>query len=1055
MPIPTPVRLLAVCLVLVLMPLSASAATWTPAMLLNSPSETDIKDPHICAAASGGFHASYKTSGMNQMKYRRYQAGGYSTPTFIPITAWAGGFSDICEAMNGDIWVTWENWAGSEAGGEQIWAARSINGGQSWTSWNVTQYQYGPDEGGQAKNPNIVPFGQAGSAQVVASNARAVYQQLTYALFDGASWSPTAVITGGIDNFYCNYGVARHPVDGSVYRTYGKQISGIWQLCMRRFDGVSWSAEQVISSNGPDAGFIARPSIAINYTGRIMIVWDQNGVWAREYNPDIGWTPQVYVSDGWSAAVTAMPGRNEFYAVWSRSDQIYGKRYRAGSWEPTSSHLSAGQPTGYTLSADIAACADGMLATCWENHGAGGPYAFHSLCSDFTWVDATAPPAPASVIDDGAATDSTTDLHFAWSAVSDPESGIDRYEYCIGTAAGSYNVRYWSYAGTGTDHTAHGLSLSPGTTYYVTVRAVNRAGKEGASRSTDGILCDPTVNTVIFGVTNTVSTSSSACDTAMLAPAADGGMHLVYRETSGSAFRVNYRKLVGDTWGATELAANGSPSAYFPDVLEDRLGNVHCIFANPGGREGNDIYACVRSGAGWSSPALAVGYGTLCWYPKLAPGSGAELLHLIVNGDNTSYNVKHAIRTASAWQTPTNVGSGAMNSHRYGVPDVAADAAGNLAVVWTGSTDVRFARRTGGAWSTPVTLASHPGAYLCHPRIALGPNGLAHVIYADHNVSPDPALYYLRQTGPSSWTAPQLIANGYYPAIAVDRSNRVHVAYGKGMGGNPDIYHKVLEGATWSQEQNLSSNTGSSERPSLRTDSAGSLHIAWADNSTGAYRIVHRRTVPEPPTCAYAKGLADGTIVELQRKVITAVFTSDGCIYVEEPNRASAIRVVVSTAGLVVGDLVNVSGTLGTRLVSGYAAERQLTGASVTKLASGMAVSPLAMGCLAVGGASQPGVPGVRDGVGANNMGLLAKIAGKVTKVIGSYIYVDDGSHVANASGSGPEVGVMVRCPSTPGVVVGNVVSVAGVTEGSIPTGWTTNRRYIRMRDASDLRVLN
>jgi len=43
--------------------------------------------------------------------------------------------------------------------------------------------------------------------------------------------------------------------------------------------------------------------------------------------------------------------------------------------------------------------------------------------------------------------------------------------------------------------------------------------------------------------------------------------------------------------------------------------------------------------------------------------------------------------------------------------------------------------------------------------------------------------------------------------------------------------------------------------------------------------------------------------------------------------------------------------------------------------------------------------PGVRDGVGLNNMGLLVRIAGRVTYVAGSYIYLDDGSNVRNLYG--------------------------------------------------------
>ncbi len=210
---------------------------------------------------------------------------------------------------------------------------------------------------------------------------------------------------------------------------------------------------------------------------------------------------------------------------------------------------------------------------------------------------------------------------------------------------------------------------------------------------------------------------------------------------------------------------------------------------------------------------------------------------------------------------------------------------------------------------------------------------------------------------------------------------------------------------------------------------------------------------PGLSSCRGAKDLADGTRADMKDQVVTAIFSSDGCIYVEEPDRSSAIRVAYAGTGLTLGDRLSISGTVGTRVVSGYPAERVINPTSVSKLSSGAALGPLAMGCKAVGGALAGVVPGVKDGVGTNNMGLLVKIAGKVTKVLGTYAFIDDGSRLENISGLGPEVGVMVKCPSTPTFGIGSIVSVTGIIEGSIPTGWTTNRRYIRCRDTSDVVV--
>ncbi|MCX8053187.1 MAG: hypothetical protein N3B12_05215 [Armatimonadetes bacterium] len=166
-------------------------------------------------------------------------------------------------------------------------------------------------------------------------------------------------------------------------------------------------------------------------------------------------------------------------------------------------------------------------------------------------------------------------------------------------------------------------------------------------------------------------------------------------------------------------------------------------------------------------------------------------------------------------------------------------------------------------------------------------------------------------------------------------------------------------------------------------------YAAFAHDDCGNFSApTYVSATPRVVTCAYAKRLPDGSSLELIAKRVTAIFSADGCFYVEEPNRTSGLRVVGSSAGLTIGDVVNISGSMSTRFVSGVASERQLNATSITRVSGGIPLKPVAMGCLAVGGAAVPPyVPGVVDangkpGVGTNTMGLLVKIAGKVTRAI-------------------------------------------------------------------------
>jgi hypothetical protein len=98
----------------------------------------------------------------------------------------------------------------------------------------------------------------------------------------------------------------------------------------------------------------------------------------------------------------------------------------------------------------------------------------------------TTPPTIPSVTDEGATTTSDNQLHATWTS-TDPESGVVEYQYAIGTSAGATDLVSWTSAGSDTEITHTGLSLTPGTTYYISVKAKNGAGLWSELGANDGI----------------------------------------------------------------------------------------------------------------------------------------------------------------------------------------------------------------------------------------------------------------------------------------------------------------------------------------------------------------------------------------------------------------------------------------------------------------------------------------------------------------------------------------------------------------------------------------
>lgn len=144
-------------------------------------------------------------------------------------------------------------------------------------------------------------------------------------------------------------------------------------------------------------------------------------------------------------------------------------------------------------------------------------------------------------------------------------------------------------------------------------------------------------------------------------------------------------------------------------------------------------------------------------------------------------------------------------------------------------------------------------------------------------------------------------------------------------------------------------------------------------------------------TISEAKTLPNGSAVILKDKVVSADF--DTFFYIQEPLAVSGetqyggIRVNSDSPDQ--GSKVEVGGII--QIASG---ERILTEASVSTDGTASLPGPLLLTNLALGGSDlNEYTPGVTDGIGTNNLGLLVKVSGRVIGTPTSqYFVIDDGS---------------------------------------------------------------
>ena len=188
-----------------------------------------------------------------------------------------------------------------------------------------------------------------------------------------------------------------------------------------------------------------------------------------------------------------------------------------------------------------------------------------------------------------------------------------------------------------------------------------------------------------------------------------------------------------------------------------------------------------------------------------------------------------------------------------------------------------------------------------------------------------------------------------------------------------------------------------------------------------------RFDVVDPPyTVRAAKALPDNSAVTLQARVVT--YAAPEAFYVKEDDRSMGIRVEKAGHSLAVGMRADVSGVTATN-ASG---ERFIQADAALHNGDGSIV-PLALSGTAVGGGDWKvtgtgGQLGVEGGHGLNNIGLLVRVAGKVTFIDpgGQFFTLWDGADVSDPDG---HKGIRVSAPGLipSGLRLWDFVTVTGV----------------------------
>lgn len=196
--------------------------------------------------------------------------------------------------------------------------------------------------------------------------------------------------------------------------------------------------------------------------------------------------------------------------------------------------------------------------------------------------------------------------------------------------------------------------------------------------------------------------------------------------------------------------------------------------------------------------------------------------------------------------------------------------------------------------------------------------------------------------------------------------------------------------------------------------------------------------------------IPNGTPVRITQLVVTS--GSDdipGRIYVEQPNRICGIALLFdrNPQGITEGDQVEVTGVVQT--ING---ERVISGASIAKVGNTTPLKSLAISQKWIGGAQNQYSPGITNGLGVSNIGLLVTVYGRVVSTSAfDYFYIDDGSNRDDGTGF---IGLKVSCRDLAKPPKNAFVRVTGISSVEQPFGPNYTLPVIRVRRQSDIQVI-
>jgi len=395
-----------------------------------------------------------------------------------------------------------------------------------------------------------------------------------------------------------------------------------------------------------------------------------------------------------------------------------------------------------------------------------------------------------------------------------------------------------------------------------------------------------------------ISSSGNATSPA-IAVEENGNIHIVWDDlttanNSGSDRDIFYRRWNASSgvWTGTNLVSNNSTmDSLNPAIAVDSDGNVHIVWSDwtDYGSSGSDMdifYRCWNASTGlWNeTQVISTESSEKSIEPAIAV-DGNQDIHVTWVDDSSNDLVKYKFfnTTARVWKgqvSPTDQVSTELNMTGLYSPEIVADFAGNVYIVWGGiningpnsSIYFKYWNSTIKSWNgfintTDCLSAIYQNKTCDTPSIALDTVGGVHVLWKDqYQIDGD----LKSEISYKYWNSSNRVWYGKvnetdriniyteipyfsaYPSITIDGNNNIHIVWSDDTpifsyskpGYSYDLYYRYWNASknVWEPLYEISSESiESSIDARVGIDGNGNLHIVWNEmisNTDIYYKMV-------------------------------------------------------------------------------------------------------------------------------------------------------------------------------------------------------------------------